>query len=219
LNRAGTELGVRVFSDQQPYAILFPARVDTKLREIEGESSSGPTKDSIPQSYVPTLYDLERVHRFASIFSDGPEWPSAETWQLLFGLRMLTKVAPSTRETWLSLLQFGYISIDYDHLLELFDRLWTDTRRELESRVIVTITLPSGPEAMGQLLQGGRPSTLPLRLAPGVRIDGNLALVDFVAAGHMLEMALEFVSDHGATANTRAKHFEAVVQQVVDSSP
>jgi hypothetical protein len=132
---------------------------------------------------------------------------------------MLTKVAPSTRETWLSLLQFGYISIDYDHLLELFDRLWTDTRRELESRVIVTITLPSGPEAMGQLLQGGRPSTLPLRLAPGVRIDGNLALVDFVAAGHMLEMALEFVSDHGATANTRAKHFEAVVQQVVDSSP
>ena len=93
----------------------------------------------------------------------------------------------------------------------MFDQLWNEARTEIESRLNVPLGLPMGPEALGQLLQTVRPSVLPLRLAPIVRVDGNLALVDFQAAAHALETALDFVSDHGAVSNARAAHFEAEI--------
>ena len=218
LSKAGTELTVRARGEDVPLGILVPSRIGVTEQEIEGHGRHGRTIDRISQSYADFWFSIDRVSNLARHLRHHTSWPSNEFWSLALGLRLTSRLVPSMRAPWLSFLQFSYVSVDYDYLIELFDSVWSNTISEFEGAAPRAL-LPRNAAAVGEFLQQPCGSVLPLRLGPVIRLDRNLALLDICAAVSSLEATIVFPVEQGRSANVRSGHFETAIQQIIDTSP
>jgi hypothetical protein len=132
-------------------------------------------------------------------------------------LRLIALIFWDFQPPWSQLLQFGYVSVDFDHLLELIAREWGRARQEI-LRQFSGATFPSGPQELCNLLIADQPSLRPFRPLPILRVDHNLAILDVAAGTAALSSAADFTTDQGGLANVRASHFERVVQGTIDET-
>jgi hypothetical protein len=214
--RAGTRLG-SVTSYDSPMAILTVGRIETRPLVVPPEiRHNGP--DTLPQSYAPMCHDISRVrHLGDALMQQGASWPDPMFWAVTLLLRIMVDLV-EYRPHWLSMLQFGFSSIDYDWFLELVDERIAIAAAEMLPTPSVLSGVPLTGAGLCGALNKLRASIRPFRAGSPIRVDGNIALIDVAGAAAVLDHCLDFTVETGAVANVRARHFEMELQNVIDSS-
>lgn len=218
LARGGTDFGVEVFNEMVTGALATVGRVSSHFIRTGGAHPAGrETTYRVLKSYHPQLFSLSKMTYLLRDMSGISSWPRPDFWTLLLVLRLAALIFWDFQPPWSQLLQFGYVSIDYDHLVELFDNRWPQAIEDL-GKQFPNAAFPRNAESLCRELAAQRPVIRPTRPLPVLRIDHNLAILDVAAGTSALEVGADFTADHGVLANLRASHFERVIQGVIDET-
>lgn len=218
LAKAGTELATRVSNPSQPNVVLGVGPILRRWLDLDDDLAEALEQRRIPQGYVPMLFDIRRVQQLAAASAGRIRWPSDDFAVAALAARFAVFLARKDPWTWASTLALGYVSIDYDHLIEWVESIWSATLAGM-IQLLPTARFPATLQDLDNALQQPPAGVVPMRLGPMLRVDGNLALVDLAAITFAVETASDFVLEQGEVANVRGQHFESVVQEAIDESP
>lgn len=188
------------------------------MRDIKSEHAIADeiVVDTVPLSYQPILTDLTKVAEWS--IATNVDWLGREYWLAAMALRLSAKLWPFERFSWLSVLQCGYAGLWRDTLLKKVSAQWDSTVDELKN-VVGKKTFAGSPLEFVTALSQSPVSMRPMRMGPIIRVDGDLALFDLVAAMQSLDVAIDYPTADEEIANERSGQFEIVVQEMIDRSP
>lgn len=171
--------------------------------------------ETVDAAFGLSLVSYRRLADFVARNATLPaDWPSQVFGAAAVLLRMAVELENHGRYNQ-SVRMYGYYSVDSEFLPDMlrphFGRAFDDVRA-----TIPRTSLPSTPEQLVAILEAVRGSIRPLRAGAGVRVDGDLTLVDAAAATARLEYDLQLPDALTAIANERALYFERQIQGIID---
>ena len=163
-----------------------------------------------------SLSGLAKLNEDARL--NGLTWWKHSAAAVLALARGLYRILATSANGIASLLRYGYLFIDEEHFLEVFNDAWTSICSDI-LRIIPTATPPKSAKELFETLTAFQPSLWPLFPGPVIRRAGNSVWIDIVACTVVLERSLEFPIVDGDMANARADHFEGTTQQTINATP
>lgn len=147
----------------------------------------------------------------------GAMWWEDALPSLLVFLRTMWLAVPYMTGGLPGLYRTGYTVADPQRLRDLLGRAVTEVSSAVEA-VLPGARIGGADEVWDQVL-GLKGESWPLAPGPVLRRAGHLVLVDLASAGERLRRMLNISpSGGGSLANVRGRHFEIVVQEIIDRS-
>jgi hypothetical protein len=122
-----------------------------------------------------------------------------------------------TDNGWISLVRYGYVSLGGDTLARMLEHSLPQIRNTID--VMFPTSCPMDAAAAIEVLQTIKAGAWPLLPGPVLRRGENYILIDLQAATQRLNRMLAITPADDKVPNARARHFEDVVQHMIDGTP
>jgi hypothetical protein len=224
LSRVGTAISsYRLYPDalNDPSCLLSVYRTRDprwlSSRENDEPASQGDHEVYVRFNTVGVSYeDLSRLNSDPRL-ANWRWWPP-EVGVLLLLLRALWILFSRDEHRMYSMLQFGYMAMNKDELVQAIDPILSDAS-VLVRKLAPGGRLPSDATRLLSLLYKLRGSLFPVPCGPVIRRAGNILCVDVYSATIQLHNLLQFPRIDGERVHARTADFELKVQDVVNASP
>jgi hypothetical protein len=169
--------------------------------------------------YTPTLMSVSDLPSILARARGGDD----QWWEpALPALLALLKAAwwalyEASDNGWLSLVRYGYLTEHWQALQQTLESSLPMLRDEIED--MFPGACPANAAEAIELLLTVRPQFWPPMPGPVLRPAGEGVFVDLQAATARLYRMMAVAPSGGKISNVRARHFEDVVQDLIDASP
>jgi hypothetical protein len=217
LRRIGTDVTASGATSNVADGVLAVNRIVTRVAPLDPDMATTVGRPTVTQSYAPMCIDLRRLRLALPALTRTAPWLDRQFKIAALASRIFLGLVNHSTDCWLSLLQFGYVSIYTDMLESWIVHRFDDDRRQMGTWMEMS-DVPDEPRRFLVEVSRAAASLFPIHLGPIVRVDGDLSVVDIAASTHMLNWSLQFPAVQGALANARARHFEETIQEKLDGS-
>lgn len=160
---------------------------------------------------------VDEFEHIVSRVVGAPQWWTPELPALLVLMQCLLVEAGIGEKFGINLPRVGYVVGDRSAVVELVDELLPRFGPAIEE--MFPGGTPESGESVIATVEGIRPGILPLMPGPVVRPHAEAIIIDVDAATQRLPKLLSFPrSLGGELVNSRARRFEDVVQEMIDST-
>ncbi|MGH3906887.1 MAG: hypothetical protein ACRDTE_22305 [Pseudonocardiaceae bacterium] len=188
--------------------------------EVRGWYGSGNNRVwvSLEGRYAVRAATLDEFDRIVSRVVAAPRWWTSELPALILLMRSLMLEVGRTPGLGVNLPRVGYAICDREVLVGVIDELLPGTRVAIDA-LFPGDAPESGASAIAAIEAVG-PSLFPLIPGPVVRPHGHAVIIDMDAATNRVDRLLTFPRSLGGDlVNSRAKRFEDIVQEMIETTP